>query len=155
MEPTTGDVFKARFLDCHFDEHIYPSLITPEHPLPPLEWERHSPFWQDLRTNQGEKEVQRILQLHKIVEELPDAFVDTSQVTRSHIPAARASACIELSSEPASTSQPRSKRGRPLGSKDKQPRRRGSSIPPSPDVDHTDSTTHEEISIHHAHTGVM
>ena len=27
LEPLTGDVFKARFEDCHFDENIFSSLV--------------------------------------------------------------------------------------------------------------------------------
>ena len=26
LEPMTGDLFKARFADCHFDESVYPTL---------------------------------------------------------------------------------------------------------------------------------
>jgi hypothetical protein len=26
LEPLTGDIFKAHFEDCHFDENIFPSL---------------------------------------------------------------------------------------------------------------------------------
>ena len=26
FEPLTGDIFKTRFEDCHFDENIFPSL---------------------------------------------------------------------------------------------------------------------------------
>lgn len=26
LEPTTGDVFKAKYADCHFDESTYPPL---------------------------------------------------------------------------------------------------------------------------------
>jgi hypothetical protein len=114
-----GDVFKARYMDCHFDENIFPKLSTPnQHHHPPLEWERTSPFWQAIRTNQGEKEVQPILQLHKIVEVLPDSFADALQVTHSHIHAANASARIAMSDVPATTSKPRQKQGRPPGAKD-------------------------------------
>ena len=26
LEPSTGDLFTARFADCHFDEKLYPTL---------------------------------------------------------------------------------------------------------------------------------
>ena len=26
LEPLTGDVFTARFADCHFNEHVFPLL---------------------------------------------------------------------------------------------------------------------------------
>ena len=33
LEPLTGDVFKARFENCHFDQNIFPSLGK-EHSVP-------------------------------------------------------------------------------------------------------------------------
>ena len=29
LEPTTGDLFTARFADCHFNETMFPSIGTP------------------------------------------------------------------------------------------------------------------------------
>lgn len=107
LELTIGDIFKARFLDYHFDKNIFPTLSKPDtHHLLPLEWERTSPFWEDIKINQGEKEVQRILQLHKIVEELPDSFVDATMVSRSHIPIANVPARIDLPDNPTIVHQP-------------------------------------------------
>ncbi|KAL0342309.1 UNVERIFIED_CONTAM: hypothetical protein Scaly_1893500 [Sesamum calycinum] len=60
---------------------------------------------------------------------LPDAFIDTKKVTKSHILAENVPARLEvpevtLTQTKASESQIRRKRGRPLGSKDANPRKR-------------------------------
>ena len=69
------------------------------------------------------------MHLQAIANQLPDAFTDTKKVTKSYIPAANAPARIEISkikSENKDTheSKTRQKRGRPVGSKDKNPRKR-------------------------------
>ncbi|KAL0291221.1 UNVERIFIED_CONTAM: hypothetical protein Sangu_2540400 [Sesamum angustifolium] len=83
----------------------------------------------DLRTNDGELEVQRIIHLQSVANKLPDAFIDTKKVTKSHIPAENIPTHLEvpestLTQSKASKSQIRRKRGRPLGSKDANPRKR-------------------------------
>ncbi|KAK9951191.1 hypothetical protein M0R45_006648 [Rubus argutus] len=105
LEPLTGDLFTARHADCDFDETVFPSLGGDSH----------------------------------------DAFNDLVNVTRSHIPAANVPARIDVpvgrrvpvehvaSVEPTeqrtlpsavqSAALPK-KRGRPIGSKDVQPRKR-------------------------------
>ncbi|KAK4391512.1 Retrovirus-related Pol polyprotein from transposon RE1 [Sesamum angolense] len=60
---------------------------------------------------------------------LPDAFIDTKKVTKSHIPVENVPARLEvpeatLTQPKPSESQIRRKRGRPLGSKDANPRKR-------------------------------
>ncbi|GJX99553.1 copia protein [Tanacetum coccineum] len=69
------------------------------------------------------------MHLQEIANQLPDAFTDTKRVTKSHIPAANAPAQIEIPNKQvgdniAQESQKRLKRGRPIGSKDKNPRKR-------------------------------
>ncbi|CAA7041511.1 unnamed protein product [Microthlaspi erraticum] len=83
----------------------------------------------DPPTKQSELEVRRIMHLQNIANQLPDAFADTKLVTKSHIPAANAPARIEIPHERAKAddtreSKTRLKRGRPVGSKDKNPRKR-------------------------------
>ncbi|KAK4406491.1 hypothetical protein Sango_0655600 [Sesamum angolense] len=83
----------------------------------------------DPRTNDSELEVQRIILLQNVANRLPDAFIDTKKVTKSHIPAENIPARLEvpeatLTQSKASESQIRRKRGRPLGSKDANPRKR-------------------------------
>ena len=59
--------------------------------------------------------------------QLPDAFTDTKMVTKSHIPATNAPIRIDIPgghSNMTNESQTRLKRGRPVGSKDKNPQMR-------------------------------
>ncbi|KAL0282394.1 UNVERIFIED_CONTAM: hypothetical protein Sangu_2952100 [Sesamum angustifolium] len=83
----------------------------------------------DPSTNDSELEVQRIIHLQNVANRLPDAFIDTKKVTKSHILAENVPARLEvpevtLTQTKASESQIRRKRGRPLGSKDANPRKR-------------------------------
>ena len=60
---------------------------------------------------------------------MPDAFTDTKRVTTSYIPAANAPARIEISEikskgKVTHESKIRQKRGKPIGYKDKNPRKR-------------------------------
>ena len=62
---------------------------------------------------------------------MPDAFIDSIKVTKSHIPSANIPARIEIPIEKLQSSmtnkpKPRLKRGRPIGSKDIIPRKRKS-----------------------------
>ena len=47
-------------------------------------------------TNQCELKVQRIIHLQNLTNQLPDAFIDTKKVTKSHIPAANTLARIDV-----------------------------------------------------------
>jgi Reverse transcriptase (RNA-dependent DNA polymerase) len=58
--------------------------------------------------------------LQRIANEFPDAFTDTKRVTKSHIPVLNAPTRIEIT--PAEVTIQR-KRGRPIGFKDKKPRK--------------------------------
>jgi hypothetical protein len=132
LEHLTGDIFKSRFEDCQFDENIFPSLGK-EKSLPEA---RHEITWNnstlshfDPHTNQCEIEVQRILHLQSIANQLPDAFTDNKKIIKSHISAANTPAKIEvivgqLTNTAANESKARLKRGRPIGAKDKIPRKR-------------------------------
>nr|GEV55691.1 putative RNA-directed DNA polymerase [Tanacetum cinerariifolium] len=69
------------------------------------------------------------MHLQEIANQLPDAFKNTKRVTKSHIPTDNAPARVELPNKQAGNniaqeSQKRLKRGRPIGSKDKNPRKR-------------------------------
>ena len=87
LEPLTGDVFIAKFADCHFNETVFP-LLGGEKSIPE---ERREITWNvstlshfDPRTNQCELEVQRIIHLQNLANQLPDAFVDAKKVTKSY-----------------------------------------------------------------------
>ncbi|RVW45253.1 Retrovirus-related Pol polyprotein from transposon TNT 1-94 [Vitis vinifera] len=78
----------------------------------------------DPRTNQCELEVQRIIHLQNLANQLPDAFIDTKKVTKSHI-SANTPARIDVPvGQLTNESKIRLKRGRPVGSKDVTPRKR-------------------------------
>ncbi|KAL1223093.1 Retrovirus-related Pol polyprotein from transposon TNT 1-94 [Cardamine amara subsp. amara] len=127
LEPTTGDLFKARYADCHFDESSYPTLGGDNNKLvKEIAWNQTSLSWQDPRTQECELEVQKIIHLQKLANQLPDSFVDPKRVTKSYIPAVNAPIRIDVQeghNQVATESKARLKRGRPLGSKDKNTRK--------------------------------
>ena len=66
-----------------------------------------------------------IIHLKDLANQLPDAFVDTKEVTKLHIPVANVPARVDIiEGQKAYESKTRSKRGRPIGSKDITPRKR-------------------------------
>ena len=69
LEPLTGDVFTARFTDCHFNESVFPSLGG-EKSIPEewreISWKTSTMIHLDPRTNQCELEVQRIIHLQNL-----------------------------------------------------------------------------------------
>ena len=133
LEPTTGDLFTARFADCHFNETMFPSIGTPnidmatkKKPVKVISWNEKNLSQFDLRTPECENEVQRIIYLQAIANRLPDAFNDATKVTKSHILAVNAPARIAVPEGQAKIDEnpPQLKRGRPIGSKDTVPRKR-------------------------------
>ncbi|XP_056694866.1 uncharacterized protein [Spinacia oleracea] len=90
-------------------------------------WNELSLSYLDPRTKKCELEVQKIIHLQSLANQLPDTFTDPKRVTKSHIPAVNAPVKIEVpegQNEVANESKARQKRGRPIGSKDKNPRKR-------------------------------
>lgn len=154
LEPTTADVFKARFADCHFYEESLPRLgPLAETKTKDLLWQIDTEFWNDPRTSQAETEVQRILHLTKILNQLPDSFADIANVTRSHVPAANTPARIPTTQGIAQDTAPRAKRGRPLGATDRTPRRRRPVKTPTTSTLETIGDETEEIAINYNVTG--
>ncbi|KAK6148268.1 hypothetical protein DH2020_019180 [Rehmannia glutinosa] len=133
LVPMTGDLFTARFEDCHFDETIFPSMgrdkyiLDKQKPVESISWNEQSLSHLDPRTSECESEVNRIIHLQNIDNRLPYAFNDASKVTKSHIPAANAPARIIVPDENKKINDdiPRQKRGRPIGSKDIIPKKKG------------------------------
>ena len=77
------------------------------------------------RTNQCELEIQRVIHLQNLANQLPDAFIDTKKVTKSHIPAANTPARIDVPvGQLTNESKIRLKHGRSVGSNDITPRKR-------------------------------
>ena len=66
LEPMTGDVFRARFADCHFNETVFPQLRG-EKWIPEgrheITWNASTLSHLDQRTNQCELEVQMIIHM--------------------------------------------------------------------------------------------
>ncbi|KAJ9552242.1 hypothetical protein OSB04_016287 [Centaurea solstitialis] len=79
------------------------------------------------RTKECELEVQKIIHLQGLANQLPDTFTDPKRVTKSHVPTANAPIKIDVpegQNNMSNESRARLKRGRPLGSKDKNPRKK-------------------------------
>lgn len=130
LEPTTGDLFTARFADCHFNETVFPALggekVDPCKKEVDVTWNATQLSIFDPRSNMCEQEVKKIVHLQSVANQLPDAFTDTKKVTKSHIPAENAPARIEIPTDNKAIENESSahrKRGRPLGSKNSKPRK--------------------------------
>ncbi|KAJ9547673.1 LOW QUALITY PROTEIN: hypothetical protein OSB04_020216 [Centaurea solstitialis] len=76
----------------------------------------------DPQTKQCELKVQKIIQL--LANQLPNTFTDLKKVTKSHVPAANAPIKINVPEGQNNKSRARQKRGIPLDSKDKNPRKK-------------------------------
>ena len=128
LEPSIGEVFTARFADCHFNENLFPPLGGEKSALE----ERREITWNasvmshfDPRINQSELKVQMIIHLQNIANQLLDAFTDTKKVTKSHVSIANTSTRIDvLEGQLTNKSKKRLKSGRPFGLKDIAPRKR-------------------------------
>jgi len=61
LEPITGDLFKARYADCHFSESEFPALGGETNKLvkeiKEIAWNQTSLNWQDPRTLMCDSEV--------------------------------------------------------------------------------------------------
>ena len=73
--------------------------------------------------------MESLIHLQKIANQMPDAFTDLKRITKSHIPIENVPIRIDVPKEPSTTvidneSKTLLKRGRPLGSKDQNPRKR-------------------------------
>ena len=130
LEPLTGDLFTARFADCRFDETNFPQLGGERKEIKrEIVWKVPSLSHFDPRAPICEQEIQKIIHLQKIANQMSDAFTDLKRITKSHIPAENVPIRIDVpkgksTSVIASESHARLKRGRPLGSKDKNPRKK-------------------------------
>ena len=128
LEPLTGDVFRARFTDCHFNETIFPPLEGEKSILEErreITWNASTLSHFDPRTNQCELEVQMIIHLQNLANQSPNAFVDAKKVIKSHIPIVNAPKWIEvLEGQKENEFKTCLKRGRPIGSKEVAPQKR-------------------------------
>ncbi|KAK4708664.1 hypothetical protein R3W88_029589 [Solanum pinnatisectum] len=147
LEPRTENLFTARFVDCHFDESLYPTIGGEQKQLGnEIDWNSLSLSHLDPRTNQCEQEVQKIIYLQNIANQLSDPFTNLPWVTKSYIPATNAQVRVDgLIGEnvKANESGPCLKRGRQISSKDKNSQKRKGIN----DLDdhNTDAIVHEEL----------
>ena len=124
LEPI-GDLFTARFADCHFDEPTFPALRGENKKLEKeISWNELSLSHLDPRTKQCEVEVQKIIHLQILANQIPNAFTDPKGVTKSYIPADNAPIKMDIHVGQSNESQPCMKRDRPIDPKDKNPRTR-------------------------------
>ena len=127
LEPLTGYIFRARFACCNFNETVFSPLggensISEEQRE--ITWNASTLSHFDHRTNQCELKVQRIIHLHILANQLPNALIDVKKVTKSHIPAVNAPAWIKVpEGQKENESKTRLKCGKPIGSKDVAPRK--------------------------------
>ena len=72
----------------------------------------------DPHTNKFDLEVQRTIHPQTLANQLPDAFIDTKKVTKSHIPATNVLTRVDVpEGQLVNESQIHMKRGRPIGLK--------------------------------------
>ena len=90
LKPLTCEVFTSRFANCHFDENFLP--VGEGKPIHKewrkITWNESSLSQLDPPTKKFGQEVQKIIHLQDLANRLPNAFVDSAKVTKSHIPAA-------------------------------------------------------------------
>ncbi|KAL0413574.1 UNVERIFIED_CONTAM: hypothetical protein Sradi_1559100 [Sesamum radiatum] len=146
----TGDQFTARYLDYQFNETIFLVLGGEDKEIKRKEiaWNATSMSFMDPRIYDSELKVQRIIHLQSVANRLPDRVIDTKRITKSHIPAENVPACLELpevilTQSKAYESQIRRKRGRPIGSKDVNPRKRKEHIV---SINHDANVTTNDVS---------
>ena len=99
LEPLTGDIFIARFTNCHFNESVFPSLrgekSSPREQRE-ITWNAYTMSHFDPRTNQCKLEVQRIIYFQNLANQLLDEFINTKKMTKSHIPTTNAPTLINV-----------------------------------------------------------
>ena len=132
LDPTTGSLYFARFEDCIFDESVFPTLNGEEfdeyrktEKENIFEWPKDLPAYKDIIDSGGERELEELLKMRNTIVNAPDAFADTSRVTKvSGILQRDAPASVNVREPPANLPPTPKKRGRPFGAKDQQPRKR-------------------------------
>jgi hypothetical protein len=105
LEPLMGYLFTTRFADCIFNEDHFPVLEGDNkyhNDGQEIVWDDKSILSSDPRTRENELQVQKIIELHHIASNMPDAFNDYKGVTKSLNPAINAPNQVE---EPIKTIQ--------------------------------------------------
>ncbi|KAK9910278.1 hypothetical protein M0R45_034246 [Rubus argutus] len=130
VEPLTGDLFTARFADCHFDETVFPSLggdknVTIQQERRELSWPVPTLSHNDPPTAQRETKRRKC---H------PKCWAGQGI----------AGATPNVGGDVAQAVAPPRKRGRPQGSRDTHPRKRAAKAH-DPLIIDTQNPTHENI----------
>ena len=121
------NIFKACFEDCHFDENLFPLLRKEKSLLKAqqeIAWNNSTLSHFGPRTNECELEIQRIIYLHSIANQLPNAFTNNKKIVKSYIPTANTPTKKEVHvgqsiNTTTNESKARLKHERPIGAKDK------------------------------------
>ena len=129
LELITRDQFTARYVDYIFDEDHFPALGGDKNQklkeCLEISWNLKDLQYLDPCTSQIELEVQKIINLQYLVSNLLDAFTGHKGVTKSHIPAINTPQRVEVpKGSSISIDAPQcQKHGRPIGAKNKNPRK--------------------------------
>ncbi|KAJ9544857.1 hypothetical protein OSB04_024564 [Centaurea solstitialis] len=110
--PLTRDLFTVRFADCHINESKFPAL---------------GEGLNSWKIKQCKLEVQKIIHLQGLANQLPDTFTNPKRMTKSHVSDANSSVKIDVPKGQDNVSndvRARQKCGRPLDSKEKNPRKK-------------------------------
>ncbi|XP_048426886.1 uncharacterized protein LOC125471064 [Pyrus x bretschneideri] len=142
LKPLIGDLFIARFTDCHFYMTVFPPLKGDKNVNVPeerrkLSWTTPILSHLDPRTAQSKTEVQCILDLQSIAQSMPDAFTDSSCKYACKGGRTKCTTDFPPGGQDVNLGDPRAlaasqsfastqKCGRPLGLKDSHPRKRKS-----------------------------
>jgi hypothetical protein len=105
LEPLTGDLFMTLFADCIFNEDHF-SVLGEDNKFIThgwdINWDDKCILSSDPRIKETELQVQKIIELHQIVSNLPDAFTDYKGVTKSLNLAVNTSCRVEIPIKPTS-----------------------------------------------------
>jgi hypothetical protein len=114
LEPTTGDLFMARYADCIFNEDHFPAFggdCQYHKECQEINWDAPDISNSDPRTSQTELQVQKIINLQHIANNTLDAFTDYKGVTKSYNPTRNVPERVVV---PNKTTQLPCKRGRSM-----------------------------------------
>ena len=122
LKPQIGDAFMKCFVNCNFDETIFPSLGGVKLVSKGLE---NNKFLKcigfghlDPQTKQNELKVQKIIHMQKFMNQLLDAFTDAKKVTKVNTPTQIDVPIGRLSNIKVHKSKSCLKRGKLVDSKD-------------------------------------
>jgi hypothetical protein len=111
LEPTTGDLFTARYSDCIFNEDHF-SILGGDYQYhkecKEISWDAPDISNSDPRTSETELQVQKIINLQHIANNTPNVFTDYKGVTKSYNPVRNMLERVEV---PNKTTQFPCKRG--------------------------------------------